>query len=254
MVVRQLGPNMIQQMQARCDNCNGTGEIMRPQDRCRECNGKKVYKKIHKFDVHVNKGTKNKKKILFREMGDQAPDIIPGDVHVQINQLPHKRFHREGAHLFFKKEITLVEALTGFEFTIKTLDEKPRTLIVQHEPNVMYGPGAIRAIRDEGMPMQGNTSTFGNLYVTLSIKFPKKLDPMAIKELGTILPHIEREEINTDDEDLEEVVLEDIDIVAEKRKWAEEKKTRKDYKGQLGEDDDDDDDRGGGGTTQCQTQ
>lgn len=250
MVVRQLGPNMIQQMQARCDSCGGTGENCRPQDRCRDCRGNKVYKKLHKFDVHVNKGTKNKKKILFREMGDQAPDIIPGDVYVQVNQVKHSRFHREGAHLFYKKEISLVESLTGFEFTIKTLDN--RTLIVQHEPNVLYGPGCVRAIRDEGMPMQGDTSTFGNLYVTLTIKFPTRLDPMVIKELSTFLPDIEREEIKTGDEDLEEVELEDIDIATEKVKWAQEKKERKNFKGQLGEDDDDD--RGGHGGTQCQTQ
>jgi len=250
-IVRQLGPNMIQQMQAKCDSCSGSGENCRPQDRCRSCNGAKVYKKMHQFDVHVNKGTKNKKKILFREYGDQAPDIIPGDVHVQINQLAHRRFHREGAHLFYKKEILLVEALTGFEFAIQTLDD--RTLIVQHEPNVLYGPGCIRAIRDEGMPMQDNTSTFGNLYVTLSIKFPKRLNATIIKELGTILPDIERNEIKTDGNDLEEVKLDDIDIASEREKWADDKKSRKNYKGQLDEDDDEERHHGSH-QAQCQTQ
>jgi len=251
MVVRRLGPNMMTQSQARCDTCSGTGEICRSQDRCRACNGAKVYKKMHTLQVHVNKGTKNEKKILFREEGDQAPDTIPGDVYVKIKQLPHKRFVREGAHLFYKKELTLAEALTGFEFTIETLDK--RTLIVQHEPDVLYSPGAIRAIRDEGMPMQDNTSTFGNLYVTITVKFPAKLPPTFIKELKSLLPSIPRDPIDTSDEDLEQQTLVDINLKKEKKKWAEEKAYRKNEKGQL-DDDDDDDQHHGGHQTQCQTQ
>lgn len=251
LITRQLGPHMIQQMQARCDACNGTGEICRAQDRCRKCNGKKVYKKMHKFDVHVNKGTKNEKKILFREEGDQAPDIIPGDVYVQVKQLAHSRFRREGAHLFYNKKISLVEALTGFEFLIKTLDN--RTLIVKHVPSVLYSPGCIRAIKDEGMPMQDDCSRYGNLYVTITVVFPDRLPPMAIKELGSILPEIKRDPIDMSDKDLEQQILEEVDIEEEKEKWREEANVRKNAKGQL---DEDDDERGHQGvhTTQCQTQ
>jgi len=251
MVVRRLGPNMMTQSQVRCDTCSGTGEICRPQDRCKVCHGSKVYKKMHTFPVHINKGTKNEKKLLFREEGDQAPDTIPGDVYVKIKQKSHDRFVREGAHLFYKKEITLAEALTGFEFTVQTLDK--RTLIVQSEPDVLYSPGCIRAIRDEGMPMEGNTSTFGNLYVTISVKFPKKLPATFVKELRNMLPHISRDPIDTSNEDLEQLYLEDIDIKKEKKKWAEEKACRKNEKGQL-DDDDEEDQHHGGHQTQCQTQ
>lgn len=251
MKIRQIGPGMIQQMQSACDDCKGTGEIVRRQDRCRDCYGKKVYKKIHEFDVHVMKGMKHKQKILFREAGDQAPDIIPGDVHVQLKMKGHKRFIREGAHLFYDKKISLVEALTGFEFTIKTLDK--RTLIVQSEPNVLYGSGCIRAIRDEGMPQEGNTSIQGNLYLRLTVKWPKELSPTRLKEIGKILKegNTSGERINRNNADLEEIELEDVNIKKEKKRWKEQKDGRKKHKGQL---DDDDDEPSRGQQTQCQTQ
>lgn len=251
LVTRHLGPHMIQQMQAQCDACGGQGEICRPQDRCRRCNGAKVYKKIHTFDVHVNRGTKDEKKILFREEGDQIPDKIPGDVYVQINQLPHHRFRREGAHLFYNKKISLVEALTGFEFPIQTLDN--RTLIVKSSPPTLYAPDSVRAIRDEGMPMQDDISRYGNLYVTLSVQFPETLPRMVIKDLASFLPDIERDPIDIRDPNLDQLILEDIDIEEEKEKWREEAQSRKNMKGQL-DDDDDDERQQGVQTAQCQTQ
>jgi len=247
--IRQLGPGMLQKVQSKCNDCQGTGEMIAARDRCRTCNGKKVYRKIHTFDVHVMKGMKDKKRILHREIGDQSPGIIPGDVHVEIKMTPHKLFKRNGAHLFYNKEITLVQALTGFEFTMETLDK--RTLIVQSEPDVLYAPGSVRAIREEGMPLEDNPSLFGNLYIVISVKFPKHLDPKTVVELGTFLPDIERDEIEMG-EDLEEVSLEDVNLSSEKQKWKEEKATRKNYNSQFKEDEDEA--QGGQQQTQCQQQ
>ena len=40
--IRQIGPGMIQQVQAKCSACNGVGEMVPPDDKCPECNGAKV--------------------------------------------------------------------------------------------------------------------------------------------------------------------------------------------------------------------
>jgi len=247
---RPFGHNIIQQMHIPCSTCNRTGEIMKAKDRCRGCQGRKVIKKTHEFDVPINKGMRDKEKILFREMGDQAPGIIPGDVYVELKLKKNRYFRREGAHLHYDKEITLVEALTGFEFTVTTLDK--RTLIVQSQPNVIYTSGAIRAIREEGMPLANNCSVYGNLYINIKVKWPKTLDIGTIKEIGTILPTIlQKQEIYSGD-DIEEVTLEDVNITTEREKWAEEKRARQAHKSQL--DEDYEEERGGIQQAQCQTQ
>jgi len=41
---------------------------------------------------------------------------MAGDVYLVVHIEPHKVFERKGADLFMKKKITLIEALTGFEF------------------------------------------------------------------------------------------------------------------------------------------
>lgn len=47
---------------------------------------------------------------------------MAGDVLLIVIIEPHPVFKRVGADLFMKKEISLVEALTGFNFEISHLD------------------------------------------------------------------------------------------------------------------------------------
>jgi DnaJ-class molecular chaperone len=50
------------------------------------------------------------------------PDMVAGDVVVVLQQSDHPLFRRDGVNLFYKKTLTLLEALTGFSFTIAHLD------------------------------------------------------------------------------------------------------------------------------------
>ena len=95
-VVRQIGPGMLQQMQVHCDQCEGKGEICSAKDRCKECSGEKVIKTKKTLTVHIDKGMKQGSKIVFRQESDQAPGIIPGDVVVALEQDAHPDFTREG--------------------------------------------------------------------------------------------------------------------------------------------------------------
>lgn len=47
---------------------------------------------------------------------------MAGDLIFITQEKPHKVFTRMGADLSIKKDITLLQALTGFEFKIKHLD------------------------------------------------------------------------------------------------------------------------------------
>jgi len=48
---------------------------------------------------------------------------MSGDLIVKFKIKKHKVFERKGADLFINKVITLKEALCGFTFKVKTLDD-----------------------------------------------------------------------------------------------------------------------------------
>jgi len=155
----------------------------------------------------------------------------------------HKRFHREGAHLFYKKNISLLEALTGFEFTITTLEN--RTLIVKSEPDVLYDAGCVRAVRDEGMPQETNPGVRGNLYIIINVTFPAELDDAAIKQLNEAFPENKRSR-KAGKYEPEEVTLTRVDLKAERKKWKLEKQEKSQY--------DSDDEAPRGQSAQCHAQ
>lgn len=70
--IRQLGPNMIQQMQHPCNECKGTGEAIDENDRCPQCNGEKVVQEKKVLDIVVEKGMQHGQKITFPGEADEA--------------------------------------------------------------------------------------------------------------------------------------------------------------------------------------
>merc|ERR1712228_925212 len=224
-IQRSLGPGMVQQIQTHCRAC-----------------GEKVIRRMAELNVHINKGMKHGTKIKFREEANQSPDTTPGDLIVRLVMKEHKRFHREGAHLFYKKNISLIEALSGFEFTIETLEK--RTLIVKSEPDVLYDPGCVRAVRDEGMPQETNPSVRGNLYIIINVVFPAELDDRSIARLKQAFPENKRSP--KPGNDLEDVTLRQVDIKAERKRWKLEKQEKSQY--------DSDDEAPRGQTAQCHAQ
>lgn len=246
MVVRMIGPGMMQQMQTNCDQCDGEGEIFPPSGKCKECKGNKVVEKKTNLQVHINKGMSNGEKVVFRGEADQAPGIEPGDVVVQLDCVEHSLFKRKGANLFYKKKISLLEALSGFEFAISHLDE--RLLAIKSDPDTVYEHGCTKVIRDEGMPKPNNPTQTGNLYIEFEVEFPKKLTPDLRKALRKVLPQEAPPPVPTD---AEQVLLESVDMEAERRKFAEQNAKHKEAY-----DEEDEDERGGGHgqAQQCRAQ
>jgi len=121
----RMGP-MIQQMQSACDSCGGQGKSFKTkQDR-------------EVLEVMIQKGSPDNHKVVFREMADEQPDHDTGDVVFVLKQQEHAVFKRRGADLFVEKDISLVEALCGFEMEINHLDG--RKLLVKTNPGDIVKP------------------------------------------------------------------------------------------------------------------
>lgn len=129
--IRQLGIGMVQQMQTSCRSCRGKGQVINPKDRCKKCEGKKVVREKKILEVNVDKGMRDGQQIRFHGEGDQDVDMEPGDIIIVLDEKRHEVFTRRHMYLVMMMQLTLSEALTGFQRTIETLDK--RTLTVQNK-------------------------------------------------------------------------------------------------------------------------
>jgi DnaJ family protein A protein 2 len=293
LVIRQVGPGMIQQMQQQCSACSGQGSTIPAADKCKKCKGARTTKEKQVLEVHVRAGSAHGQKMVYEKEADESPDMESGDVVVVLQQMEHATFKREGDNLFMKKSITLLEALTGFMFTIDHLDN--RRLVVRSGAGEVVKPGDFKAIRDEGMPQSKNSYIKGHMYVEFDVIFPPSgsITAKMKGELKSILPNpapaavaVEEEKARyggptgsssssssssgsapVDEEDdeegtpskplsrtIEEVTMHDVDITAERRRAQQTRSSGGATDAHHDDDDDDDDRRGGGQQAGCQTQ
>ncbi|TRY58638.1 hypothetical protein DNTS_024783 [Danionella cerebrum] len=110
---------------------------------------------------------------------------------------------------FLHQRIGLVEALCGFQLTLKHLDG--RHLVIKYPPGKVIEPGSIRVVRGEGMPQYRNPFEKGDLFVKFDVKFPEGgwISTEKLSELEDLLPS--RSEVPIISADIEEVDLEDFD-------------------------------------------
>jgi len=153
------------------------------------------------LDVYIDKGMQHGQKIVFKEEGDQLPDIIPGDVILVLQQKEHPIFKRNGDDLIIEKKILLVEALCGFKFSVAHLDG--RTLLIKSKPNEIIRPGDIKSVENEGMPHHKNPTHKGNLLIKFDIEFPidGSINSNAAKSLAQVLPKPKEETVSPDAEE-----------------------------------------------------
>merc|ERR1711957_46747 len=90
------------------------------------------------LEVLVQKGSPDGHKVPFREMADEHPECDTGEVIFVLDEQEHKDFKRRGADLFVERNISLVEALCGFQMEITHLDD--RKLIIKTEPGDIIKP------------------------------------------------------------------------------------------------------------------
>jgi len=189
--MRHLGFGMVQQLQEKCRQCGGEGEVIKQKDRCETCAGNKVVAENKILEVFIDKGMQHNQKITFVGEADQAPDIIPGDIVLVLQQKPHEVFKRDRDDLICEKTIKLAESLCGFQFVLTHLDG--RKILVRSNPGEVTKPGDVKCIEKEGMPHYKSPFEKGRLLIKFNIEFPESgvLNPDHFKLLRNLLPKAE---------------------------------------------------------------
>ena len=172
MEMRQMGPFVTQQP-VECRKCNGEGVMINPGDECKSCNGRRVMQRQHMLEIPIERGLASGDKVVLRGESNQVPGQEPGDIVIFVveqtpEDFPFKRVNKDD--LIFRQKITLTEALVGFKFALKHMDD--RTLVITSQAGDVIKPGAKKVVLGEGMPIKGMPSERGRLIIEFDVEFP----------------------------------------------------------------------------------
>lgn len=169
-VISQTAFGLIKQ-QVICNGCQGEGVVINQNDKCQKCNFEKVCQEKKTLTVTIEKGAPDGRRYTFFGEGNQEPNFEAGDVHIELFLEKHPKFIRKGADLAISLQITIIEALTQFEIALKHLDG--REIYIRNNPNEIIQPGAVKTVKEAGMPFHGSPLYYGNLYISFDINIPK---------------------------------------------------------------------------------
>lgn len=217
------------------------------EKRCKVCKGKKVSRDRKKLTVEIDKGCPQGEQYTISGEGDCVPDVEPGDVIAIIKIRPNKIYTRKGADLYIEKKISLLEALTGVDFTIMHLDG--RMVRIQNDQGKVIKPNSVMTCEGLGMPFHKTPYKFGNLFVTFKVEFPESVDGAQMAEIQKILA-------SQDKSKAEKAEVNKVEQTVQLQKFEEHHKNTHAQGGTRGNDseEEEDDDGHGGQKVGCQAQ
>jgi len=164
-LLRQIGPGMMQQSMQPCNDCNGEGK--RVLQACNECNNKKYKVKEKVLKALIKPGFSDGQKLRFNGECSDSPDYeLPGDVVLNLIRTGSEDYDWQGQDLHVVQSVSMEEALLGFNVTLKGHpSEKDISLSWAGGP---LQNNAILVGKGLGMPKL-NSSEFGDLFVHISV-------------------------------------------------------------------------------------
>ena len=103
------------------------------------------------------------------------------DVEIYIKLLHHEDFKKNDINITYEKSITLEDALCGFSFTFKYLDNQEYTI----NNNIkVVNPGFIKVLKNMGLYSSGRK---GSLSITFDVVFPEIIKEENKEKLKVLL-------------------------------------------------------------------
>jgi molecular chaperone DnaJ len=164
-----------------CPACGGFGTVIRKP--CPECDADGRVRTRRTIKVRIPAGVEDGTHIQLAGEGETGPGGgQPGDLFLEIVQLPHAIFERQADDLHCTVTIPMVAAALGATLQVETLDGpadidiRPGTQSDQAIP--LYGQGTAHL----------NSSGRGDLVIHVTVETPTKLEP----EQETLLRELAR--------------------------------------------------------------
>ncbi|MDT4932333.1 MAG: molecular chaperone DnaJ [Pseudonocardiales bacterium] len=152
-----------------CSACAGTGEqIPSP---CPTCGTEGRVRARRTITVDVPAGIEEGMRIRLSGQGEVGPGGGPaGDLYVEVSEVPHETFARDGADLHCTIAVPVTAAALGTDLVLATLDGDEKLDIRAGTQG-----GTVLTMRGKGVPRL-RSSARGDLYVHVEVQTPTKLD------------------------------------------------------------------------------
>lgn len=146
-----------------------------------------VYKENVKMEeketiyLSIHKGVDQNEVIEVKCKGNILNEKMKGDVFITVKIKNDTIFTRNGLDLYMNHKVTLKEALCGFSFEMKFINNK--IFKINNGIGNIVSPGFKKIIKNMGM-IRGETK--GNLIIEFTVIFPTQLTIDKIEALGKI--------------------------------------------------------------------
>jgi molecular chaperone DnaJ len=152
-----------------CSACGGTGEqIPSP---CPSCGTEGRVRARRTKTIDVPAGIEDGMRIRLAGQGEVGPGGGPaGDLYIEISEIPHETFSRDGADLHCTIAVPMTSAALGSDLVLNTLDGEEKI-----EVRAGTQSGAVLHLRGKGLPKL-RSSARGDMYVHVEVRTPIRLD------------------------------------------------------------------------------
>ena len=152
-----------------CPTCGGRGEVI--ENPCSACAGSGRVSRERSLSVNVPAGVEDGTRIRLSGEGEAGMRGGPaGDLYIFLAVKPHPFFQRDGADLYCRVPISLVQAALGSEITVPTVDGGQAKVKVPEGTQ----SGKQFRIKDKGMPILRSRDV-GDLYIQAVVETPQNL-------------------------------------------------------------------------------
>ncbi len=152
-----------------CPTCQGRGEMI--DNPCDSCRGAGRITKERSLSVNIPPGVEDGTRIRLAGEGEGGVRGGPaGDLYIFLSMKAHPFFQRDGADLFCRVPISMVQAALGGEFTVHTVDGSEAKVKIPEGTQ----SGKQFKLKSKGMPVL-RTRDFGDLYIQANVETPQNL-------------------------------------------------------------------------------
>ena len=153
-----------------CPTCQGRGEII--DTPCSVCAGAGRVTRERALSVNIPSGVEDGTRIRLAGEGEAGLRGGPtGDLYIFLAVKPHQFFQRDGADLYCRVPISMVQAALGGEFSVPTVDGSQAKVKVPEGTQ----SGKQFRIKGKGMPIL-RSRDLGDLYIQAMVETPQNLN------------------------------------------------------------------------------
>jgi molecular chaperone DnaJ len=161
-------PFGVMQNVTNCHLCQGDGVIYK--NKCTTCHGNGITNKEEMIDIKIPSGVQDGMSMVFQGMGQAIKNGTSGSLVVNFNEIPNKRYVRNGNDLRYTLKLPYYTLVLGGETNIETIDGAKIKIKIPELNSI----GDTLRVSGKGMKVM-NSESRGDLMINLDIDMPKEL-------------------------------------------------------------------------------